>query len=300
MIASRGARFVGALVVTIALCGCATGGATKPGVDVTPPVPALDASLWIQTSAEAYLLRVSEFAAATAAVERGLADPTWSALGQGDEAAALPAAVILDVDETTLDNMAYNARLVREGESYDRENWREWVDARAAKAVPGALEFCHRARELGVAVFYVTNRDAPQEAATRANLGALGFPLDAPGDAVRLRGERPEWGSDKTTRFAEIGRSFRVLVLVGDDLNDFLSGARGATLAERRELAARHAERFGRDWFLLPNPVHGSWLRSAVGDDPSDEALPEVERRLRRLDAFEPGGAPEPVSAPPG
>jgi len=252
--------------------------------------PGLDAALWMQTSAEAYLLRVSTYAEATAAMERALADPSRSALGQGGEAAALPPAVILDVDETTLDNMAYNARLVAEGAFYDREHWWSWVQAREAKAIPGAVEFCRRARELGVTVYYVSNRDAPQEAATRDNLAALGFPLDAPGDPLQMRGERPEWGSDKMGRFEEIGRSFRVLVLVGDDLNDFASGARGASLAERHELAVSDAARFGRDWFLLPNPVHGSWLSSAVGDDPADAELPEVERRLRRLDVFEPGG----------
>ena len=63
-------------------------------------------------------------------MERALADPSRSALGQGGEAAALPPAVILDVDETTLYNMAYNARLVAEGAFYDRENWWSWVQAR--------------------------------------------------------------------------------------------------------------------------------------------------------------------------
>jgi len=280
-----------ALAAVVVFAACRTSAPVAPDGMRTATSPAyagLDAALWTETAAEAFLLRVSTYAAATEAMEAALADPARSALDQGSDAEDLPPAVILDIDETTLDNMAYNAWMVLEGESFSRENWWSWVQAREAKAIPGAVEFCRRARELGVTVYYVSNRDAPQEEATRDNLAALGFPLDAPGDALQMRGERPEWGSDKSGRYEGIGRSFRVLVLVGDDLNDFLAGARGASLAERHELAERDAARFGRDWFLLPNPVHGSWLRSAIGDDPTEEGLSETERRLRRLEAFEP------------
>jgi len=286
----RAGLALGSLLL-VAAGGCRTAAVVTPPATVRPPSYAgLDAALWVQTAEEARLLRVTAYVAATAALERGLADPIWSALDQGPGAAALPAAAILDLDETVLDNSAYEAYLVRAGRSFEPASWSAWVATAEAKAIPGVLDFARRAAELGITLYFVSNRDAPMEQATRANLAALGLPLPAGGDVVLLRGERPEWRSDKRGRYEEIAARHRVLVLVGDDLNDFLSGAREATLAERRALAEPHAGRFGRDWFLLPNPMHGSWLRAASAGAGGGG---EIERRLERLEAFD-GPAPPP------
>jgi acid phosphatase len=108
-----------------------------------------------------------------------------------------------------------------------------------------------------------------------------------------MRGERPEWKSDKTVRFAEIARGHRVLLLVGDDLNDFLD-ARDSTLAERRAGGEAASERFGTSWFVLPNPMYGSFLRAVqqgLGADASPEAV--RARKLELLEPFE-GAPPSP------
>jgi acid phosphatase len=80
---------------------------------------------------------------------------------------------------------------------------------------------------------------------------------------VLLRGERPEWTSDKQSRRDLVASGFRVLLQLGDDLNDFVT-VHGSSLAERDALAATYAERFGNQWFVLPNPIYGSWLRTFV------------------------------------
>jgi acid phosphatase len=203
--------------------------------------------------------------------------------------------VIVDVDETALDNGPFEVRMAREGRRFDPAIWDAWVAAAAAEPIPGALEFTRRAAELGVRVFYVTNRDASEEAeGTLRNLERAGFPLDSEVDTLLLRGERPEWKSDKTTRFAEIAREHRVLLVIGDDLNDFLSGAREASVAARRAMADAVADRFGTSWFLLPNPLYGSWLR-ALGDLEAEGSEAEVRRRkLELLEAFEGEPAPAP------
>ncbi len=273
------------LLLLLALAGCRAATPPPRGQPAAaPPAPvageSLAAVLWLQTAAEAEQLDRSTFAAAERALVAALADPGRSALDQGEAAAALPPAVIADVDETLLDNSPYEARGLLEGRGFDPATWHEWVERAEAAPRPGALEFARRAAALGVEVFYVTNRDARQEAATRRNLLEAGFPLHPELDTVLVEGERPEWGRDKESRRAAVARTHRVLLLLGDDLNDFVSGA-FATPEARRELASRHARRFGHDWFLFANPVYGSWSRALEGNE---RGLAPEEARRRRLE----------------
>lgn len=167
-----------------------------------------------------------------------------------------PPAVVVDVDETVLDNSSYNAGLVARGESFQPQTWSAWVEERAAPPIPGAVAFARTAAELGVTVFYVTNRTAAEEQATRDNLRALGFPLqdggDAGFDAVLTRGERAGWeGSGKAPRREAVARTHDILLFVGDDRGDF---------------PTEGPESFGETWFVLPNPMYGSWVRSMPSD----------------------------------
>jgi acid phosphatase len=195
-----------------------------------------------------------------------------------------------------LDNGPFEGRMAREGRTFDEATWTAWVEAAAAPPMPGALDFGRLCAARGVKIFYVTNRDHdPEGPATLRNLAASGLPVDAPADVLLMRGERPEWGSDKSSRFAEIARGHRVLLVLGDDLNDFLAGVRDASIEERRAKAEAAAERWGTSWFVLPNPIYGSFLRAV------DHGLPEgasAEERLRRkharLEVFEGGAPPAP------
>lgn len=252
------------------------------------PVPGLDATVWVQTSAGWEASARQTYRLARRELDRALGDSSRSALPEPPEGhRTRPPAVILDVDETVLDNSPYQARLVRSGEDFSPESWAAWVREEAARPVPGALSFTRAAVERGVEVFYVTNRDHRLEPATRANLRRLGFPLpDDDGDRLLTEGERSGWGSDKASRRAHVARSHRVLLLVGDDLNDFVSGARRSTAAYHR-VREQHSERFGRDWFMLPNPTYGTWERAAR-DFRSDLALPEAVRA--KLESLETGG----------
>lgn len=289
------------LLLTFAV-GCRSAAPPSPVVAAADPVapslaapaavqPAKDerltSVLWLQTSAEYRALAWSAFAQARRALDRALADPTWTAaLEQGGDAAALPPAVIADVDETLLDNSAYEAESILAGATFDSERWRAWIERRAALPVPGAVEFARYAAERGVTLFYVTNRAAPEELATRENLARWGFPLRDDVDTLLAPGERPEWKSDKTSRRAEVARSHRVLLLLGDDLNDFVAGA-WSTPEERAALAERHLARWGERWILLPNPYYGSWERALYGHE---RGLPADEKARRKLEHLRLGG----------
>lgn len=227
----------------------------------------LNAVLWMQRALEYEATATQAYRLARQQLDLALQQPAWTAaIEQGGETAALKPAVILDIDETVLDNSYYQARLVRDGTTFSDETWDRWCAEARARAIPGAREFTQYAASRGVTVFYITNRRAGVEDATRKNLVAEGFPIDAGADTVLTRGERPEWeASAKGPRRAHVAREFRVLLLVGDDLGDFVANASGPP-ETRRAAAAPHAEWWGVRWIMLPNPTYGSWERALVGD----------------------------------
>ena len=167
----------------LAACASAPTGrvASEPSpVDFPSPsaVAVLDATLWMQTAAEYEALSRQIWVAAERLLPEAVDDTAWTAaVEQEGGAGALPPAVIVDVDETMLDNSPYAARLIERDEPFTEASWAEWVNEARARPVPGAVEFARRARELGVEVFYVTNRLANLEEGTRRNLAAAGFPL---------------------------------------------------------------------------------------------------------------------------
>lgn len=283
-----------ALPVALALAACAAPrAATVPAAPPPGLSPAslemLPSVLWVQTSAEYRALSEQAYAAAEAALERALADSSWTAaLEQTGDYAARPPAVILDIDETALDNSPYQARLVLEGTAFEPGTWTAWIDEAAAPAVPGAVEFARAAAGRGVTVFYVSNRDSIHEPGTRQNLERVGFPLPSAPDVVLLRGERG-WASDKAGRRAAVAAEHRVLLLIGDDFNDFADAR--LPRAERDALVRRHADRWGERWIVLPNPMYGSWLGAAIGPG---EDLSDADVLSRKLEALDPDGAAGP------
>ncbi|MGE5489095.1 MAG: 5'-nucleotidase, lipoprotein e(P4) family [bacterium] len=216
------------------------------------------AVLWVRTSAEYDAAARQAYAAARRSLERALENRYWTAaLEQTGPFFDLPPAVILDLDETVLDNTEFQARLAREGKAYSEEAWSAWVAERRAGLIPGALDFLTAARASGVALFYVSNRtcrdDDPEDATARL-LRTLNVPLE-PGRLL-CRGDSGEKGA----RRAAVARTHRILLLIGDDLNDFISAP--PDLAGRDALAQAYAQFWGERWIVLPNPMYGSWERA--------------------------------------
>ena len=280
-----------AAAAIVSLSGCQSG--ERPdGASALPPHDALLGTLWVQTSGEYVALCEQAYGASGAFLEAALADTSWSAAVEqaGRDVSQLPPAVIVDVDETVLDNSPYQVRLIQTGGSFDPETWAAWCELAEAEAVPGSVGFLQAADALGVTVFYVTNRDAPSEVATRDNLEALGFPLNGDRDTVLLNGEQPDWNSSKIARRALVAEDYRILFIAGDDLNDFVTGFKTGDPAQRKMDVARYADRFGKEWILLPNPQYGSWEASLYQRDYS---LSETEKRTRMHDRLRSYLAPE-------
>lgn len=222
----------------------------------------LDATLWMQTAAEHDAAVLGTYAAARVQLDAALNDARWDALPAGERSGAvadLPPAIITDADETFLDNSAFQARRILGDKGFVYADWLAWVSERRARLLPGAFEFFHYAAERGVRVYFVTNRDAPAETqATLDNLRALGLPVDADGSNLMLRGDPRAPDHDKGERRRWIGARHRVLLVLGDNLGDFLDGSK-ADRATRAAMIEANRARWGRQWFMLPNPAYGGW-----------------------------------------
>jgi 5'-nucleotidase (lipoprotein e(P4) family) len=286
---------LGALLALAILWSGCTGQRAAQRVEPTPPPgvtpraehPTLYSTLWIQTAAEYRATAWQAYEAAREVLVRAVADSAWTAAveQEGASFAALPPAVIVDVDETVLDNAAFQARVILAGGSFDPEAWAAWVEEAQAPPVPGAPEFLRLADSLGVTPFYVTNRDAPLEAATRRNLEAAGMPVDPRVDTVLSRGEQEEWTSDKTSRREWVAERYRVVLLVGDDFNDFVPAR--LPRPERDLLVERYRDRWGEEWIILPNPNYGSWEGALYGEEELT-ANDRIRLRLEALDDLRP------------
>jgi 5'-nucleotidase (lipoprotein e(P4) family) len=170
---------------------------------------------------------------------------------------SLPAerwAVILDADETVLDNSEYQRRLAVAHAPFDAKSWTAWVNERAASGVPGAVEFTRRVHSLGGRVAIVTNRSMAECEATRDNLRGIGIAAD-----IVLC--QPPDEADKNPRFQRVQEgsaapglpALTVVEWLGDNIQDFPS----LTQAVRADTAA--LGQFGKRYFVLPNPMYGSW-----------------------------------------
>src|SRR5688572_14527745 len=192
-----------AAALTVALTGCV---ATRihgappatPAPDATAPTPAredppaddaLNATVWYQTALERDLVYRTVYRAAAHRLRAALADRTWDALPKEDrtqDATRLKPAIIVDVDETVLDNAPSHVRQIQERRGFDEAKWGEWVSERKAKALPGAAGFLTDAAKRGVTVFYITNRDASLTDDTIANLRSAGFPVASEAQVLGL------------------------------------------------------------------------------------------------------------------
>ncbi len=249
--------------------------------------PLLQATVWMQTAAE--------YEANTITLYRNAQLQIKQLVSKRTSKDKRPMAIIMDIDETVLDNSPYSAYRVLYGRDYSPLEWDGWVKDRQAKLIPGSKEFIETVKPY-VRIFWVTNRTCfhreksddpcPQHQDTWANLSDLGIPTKH--DDFFLREAKPPkkclhhfrkvygetlsmklssgWPKEKSYRRECIGLNYDVVMLIGDDLGDFLSVTKDdgpLSVEERRELINKNQNRWGTKWFMLPNPTYGSWEDAA-------------------------------------
>ena len=231
------------LVVLALLAACS---GHRPAVTPTPLAAQPKHLKWVRSAAEYPALTLQVYREATRVV-----------LDQGRSLPRGSWAVILDADETVLDNSEHERRVALAGVSFSDATWAPWVREGAAPAIPGAVDFIRAVQDGGGRIAIVTNRADSLCDVTRTNLEQVGVRAD-------LVLCKPTGGSDKNPRFEMVQRGtapgatgpLTVVAWVGDNILDFP----GMSQAARQDPAMLAP--FGSRWFILPNPMYGSWERN--------------------------------------
>jgi len=249
------------------------------------PNDMLLATLWTQRSVEYRANALTVFALARIRLDEALADKSWTAAPgeQKGDFQNLPPAVILDVDETLVDNSLYQAWMLRANATFSVKTWNEFCAAQISRAIPGAVEFTKLADSKGIKVFYITNRGVETEKDTRENMQKLGFPMGGNVDTFLMQNKQQGWGSAKSSRRAVVTKDYRVLLNIGDNFGDFDDRYRGSE-ADRAKAFDSDLAYWGKQWLMLPNPTYGSFDTATYGHD---FKKPLAEQRKAKWDALE-------------
>ena len=255
--------FLVASVVSVAICSTT---AFAQEADNESQVGAI---LWTQTSAEKAALSYQAFSLARLRLDQDF---------RANRNRRIRRAVIVDIDETVLDNSAYQAKLVKERRPYEAKTWTDWCNRAEAKPLPGAVEFLRYANSRRVRVFYITNRRQTEKDGTVRNLQRLGFP-DVTGETLLVRTD----GSTKEPRRQSVGARYRIVLLMGDNLNDFAEiFEKSRTIDSRLSAAEQNQRQFGSRFIVLPNPMYGAWEDAVYGE----ARLTEEQKAEKRRDTL--------------
>ena len=186
-------------------------------------------------------------------------------------------AIITDLDETILDNSYQEAQLIKEGKEFSPQSWKKWTNQSAATAVPGAVEFLQYAKNKGISIFYISNRDTTEISSTLINLQKLQLP-----DADTAHMLFLSKTSSKEERRLTVGTTHTIIMLMGDNLNDFTKAFEKGNIAQRFTETDKEKAEWGRKFIVLPNATYGEWVNAVYdyqrGLTPGQKEMKRVEK----------------------
>ncbi len=189
-----------------------------------------------------------------------------------------PRAIVIDADETVLDNSPYFAKLIKEQKPFEIETFHDWKKSGKSKAVPGSVEFLNYASQKGFDVFYVSNVPNSFKEATIDSLKQNGFP-DATEENVMLITDK----SSKEPRRQKVAETHRIVMFIGDSLNDLSVVFEGRSTAERFAEVENAKNQWGTKFIVMPNIIYGAW-ESAVY---AGQRLDDTEKKAKRIEILE-------------
>ncbi|MGJ8647028.1 MAG: 5'-nucleotidase, lipoprotein e(P4) family [Marinomonas colpomeniae] len=192
-------------------------------------------------------------------------------------------AIVVDADETVIDNSAYQAWLIDKDFGFSNTTWNKWMDAGEATAMPGAKDFLNYVAQNGGEVFYITNRKVIGLEGTRQNLIELGFPNV---DDAHLMLKTST--SDKEPRRQTVLENYDIALFMGDNLNDFSNDFKTESFTESYAAIEKNKDLFGTQFIMLPNPAYGDWEGKLYNNHWGASATEKSQMRKSHLHAWEP------------
>lgn len=255
-------RLIRLLLFIVIFSGCAT----------NPQTYKTNSIVYFKTGAEARALYYQAFNIARLRLEAALAE----------KEKLKPLAIVVDIDETVLDNSRYQVSQFLSGSDYTPESWKVWSAKSAAEATPGSVEFLQYAKSKNVHVFYVTNRMEDEEETTLRNLNDVSFPWadkdhfypkikdceskhpekkneNRPGNKKDEKDPAKKTCESKQSRREKIRDQYDVILYIGDNLSDFSSLFEIIGVEPRKRAVDQLKAQFGGEYIILPNPMYGDW-----------------------------------------
>ncbi|PEA56732.1 5'-nucleotidase, lipoprotein e(P4) family [Bacillus pseudomycoides] len=230
----------------------------------------LMADLWYQTSGEAKALYHQGYNIGTQKLDAALAKGT-----------SKKRAVVLDLDETVVDNSPHQAMSVKTGKGYPYK-WDDWINKAEAEALPGAIDFLKHAESKGIDIYYISNRKTNQLDATIKNLERIGAP-QATKEHILLQDPK-EKGKEKRREL--VSSTHDIVLLFGDNLSDFI-GFDGLSTQDRNKKVEELKAQFGEKFIVFPNPMYGDWEGSLYDYDFKKSDADKDKIRRDNLKSFE-------------
>ena len=258
---------------TIVVLGCSAFTQSQPVADLDYQTAAV---LYMQKSAEYRAHAYQAFNLARLRLDSDLDKKNLKRLPK--EERKRPRSIVVDIDETVLDNSPSQANAIRTGRPFNTTDWYAWGEMRKAKAIPGAVDFLNYAVAKGVKVFYISNRDEVQKQATIDNLVKAGF-NDVSAANVLLRVTE---SSKDALRAAAAGK-YRIVMLIGDNLDDFSGVFERRSVGDRFAATDAAREDWGRKFIVLPNAMYGTWENAIY----EYQRLTESQKAEKRAAALE-------------
>jgi len=232
----------------------------------------INATAWVQNSGEFVALNLQAYQFAKLRLAQIITQ----------EPSEKPRAIVLDIDETVLDNSNYEAFLIQNAKEFNLEDWEKWTGNAQAQQIPGALDFLNFTKNNGVTIFYLSNRHENEREATLENLKNQKFPF-ADNEHLILRTD----DASKENRRQKIAERFNIVLFFGDNLGDFSDVYYNPDGKTAREKVLEQPELFGTKFIILPNPMYGSW-ESEIYKNNNDEKLTKNQKKIKSLRSFEP------------
>lgn len=184
-------------------------------------------------------------------------------------------AVVVDIDETMLDNSPFETYCINNGTGYTKETWMKWTSMIKAKALPGAVEFSHFAKKHNVDVFYISNRSIDEFDVTLKNLQEQGFAF---ADSAHLHLRTTT--SSKKERREKVLENYEIILLMGDNMGDFSEIFENRSENYGFDVVEENKEKFGDKFIVLPNPMYGAWEKPIL--DYNKNLTEEEKYNLRK------------------
>ena len=166
-------------------------------------------------------------------------------------------AIITDLDETILDNSYVGTQLIKENKEMTEIEWNRWTAASKTTAVPGAVAFLQEASKKGITIFYVSNRDTTAVKSTLIDLKNLQLPNADTAHCLFKSNT-----SSKEVRRTTIAKEYQIVMLLGDNLNDFKNTFEKKSIAERFIATDAEQEQWGKKFIVIPNATYGEWANA--------------------------------------